>query len=174
MASPRELLKGVKKMALKTLNDTVAADMKILLNKMNSTAQKIRLGTLLEGQKGCLRCTYDFAVQGGAVGTVDLVDPDGNDATLPDNAIITRVFIDEVTNVTSGGAATIAIGANTTTDLLGATAIASFTGIIAGVPDDAVGNMVKLTADRTLTATIATAAVTAGKLEIFVEYVLST
>lgn len=161
-------------MALKVLNDNPIADTKILLNKMNSTAQKIRLGDLIEGQQGCLRATYDFSVLGGAVGTVNLLDPSGNAATLPDKAIVTQVYIDEVTNVTSGGSATIAIGLNTTTDLIGATAIASFTGIIAGTPTGTAATMVKATAARTITATIGTAAVTAGKLEVFIEYVVST
>lgn len=161
-------------MALKVLNGVAIAGAKDLLNKMNSTAQLLRLGSLIEGQQGALRATYDFAVQGGAIGTVNLKDSDGNDATLPIGAIITQVYIDEVTNVTSGGSATIAFGANTTTDLIGATAIASFTGIIAGTPTGTAATMVKLTAARTLTATIGTAAVTAGKLNVFVEYVVST
>lgn len=160
-------------MAIKVLNGVPVADTKNLLNKMNSTAQKIRLGSMLEGQRGVLRATYNFAVQGGAVGTVNLKDSDGNDATLPIGAIVTQVYIDEVTNVTSGGSATIALGANTTTDLIGATAIASFSGIIAGTPTGSAASMVKLTAARTLTATIGTAAITAGKLNVFVEYVVS-
>lgn len=161
-------------MALKVFNGVPVADAKLLLNKMNSTAQKVQLGSVLQSQRGALRCTYDFAVNGGAVGTVNLKDPDGNDATLPISAIVTQVYIDEVTNVTSGGAATVSVGANTTTDLLAATAIASFSGIIAGVPVGTAATMVKLTAARTLTASIATAALTAGKLNIFVEYVVST
>jgi hypothetical protein len=160
-------------MALKVFNDVPVADAKLYLNKMNSTAQKIQLGSVLQNQRGALRATYDFAVQGGGIGTVNLKDADGNDATLPDKAIVTQVYVDEVTNVTSGGSPTIAFGANTTTDLLGATAIASFTGIIAGVPTGTAATMVKLTAARTLTATIATATVTAGKLNVFVEYVVS-
>lgn len=160
-------------MALKGFNGVSPANTKNLLQKMNSTAQLVRLGSILQGQVGVIRCTYDFAIQGGAIGTVNLRDPDNALATLPDKAIITQVFIDEVTNVTSGGSATIALGANTTTDLLGATAIASFTGVIAGVPTGTAATMVKLTAARTLTATIGTAAITAGKLNVFVQYVVS-
>ncbi|MFN9974319.1 MAG: hypothetical protein ACK58T_30930 [Phycisphaerae bacterium] len=160
-------------MALRVRNGVSEANAKNLLNKMNSTAQLVRLGSHLQGQRGTLRATYDFAIQGGAIGTVNLRDSDNQLATLPDKAIVLQVYIDEVTNVTSGGSATIAVGLNTTTDLLGATAIASFTGIIAGVPTGTAATMVKATAARTITATIGTAAVTAGKLNVFIDYVIS-
>jgi hypothetical protein len=112
--------------------------------------------------------TYDFAKHGGAVGTVTL-----DDAVLPDNAIITQVWIDVITAPTSGGAATIALTAQSAADLKAATAIASYTGVVAGVPVGTAATAIKLTAERIVTATIATAALTAGKLKVFVEYIQS-
>jgi hypothetical protein len=160
-------------MAINKRNGVEAAGVKLLLNKMNSTAAKVRLGSLLDGQKGSVRAKYDFATQGGAVSTINLLDEEGNAVKLPDNAIITDVIIDVITAPTSGGSATIAVGAVASNDLLGATAIASFTGILQGVPDDAVANMIKLSAEATLDMTIATAALTAGKFIVFVDYVVS-
>lgn len=131
------------------------------------------LGSLVNKKRGCLKCSWDFSVQGGAVGTVNLLDDDGNPAVLPINAIITQVYTDEVTNVTTSASGTLSLGANTTTDLLGATAAATFAGIQAGVPVGTAATMVKCTAARNLTASIATGALTAGKLNVFVEFVIS-
>ncbi|NET97612.1 hypothetical protein, partial [Okeania sp. SIO1H2] len=68
---------------------------------------------------------YDFAIHGGAISTITL-----DTATIPDNAIITGAYVDVLTDPTSGGSATIALGLNTTTDVLAATAIASVTGVV--------------------------------------------
>lgn len=113
---------------------------------------------------GIAKVQYDFAENGGAVGAILL------DLVLPDNAVIWDGFFDVVTAPTSGGSATIALGLNTATDLKAATAIASYTGIVALVPVGTAAAAVKLTAERQLTLTIATAALTAGKINIFLNY----
>ena len=156
----------------------LTAAQKFLLNKMNTTAQKVGLGDELDKTKNVLCAKYSYALQGGAVGDLTLVKDinapltTDNYAVLPDNAIITKVWIDVLTAPTSGGAATVALKSQSAADLLAATAIASITGILAGVPDDAVANMIKLTADRTVKATVAVAALTAGKFNVYIEYVL--
>ena len=109
---------------------------------------------------GIARVTYDFADYGGAVGLITLP------LELPDGAIVTRGVVDVVTAPTSGGSATIALGLNAANDLLTATAIASFTGQIE-LLDDA---LVKLTADRKVTATVAVAALTGGVFNIYLDY----
>lgn len=115
---------------------------------------------------------------------------------IPDNAIITNVFIDVVTTFTSAtDAATIAIHAQGADDIVAAIAISDGTnvwdagihGSKIGYPnlgadaahDSAVevaalfaGAMLKMTAERQLTATVAVEALTAGKAVIYVEYVL--
>lgn len=113
---------------------------------------------------GTVKCTYDYDVHGGAVGAIELP------LDLPDNAIIWTGVADVVTAPTSGGSATIALGVNTATDLKAATAIASWTGLVALVPVGSAATAVKLTADRTLTLTIATAALTAGLINFFLQY----
>ena len=116
---------------------------------------------------GIAKATYDFSVHGGAVGDIAL------DLKLPDNAIVYQGLIDVVTDPTSGGAATVALQIEGTADLLAATAIASVTGQLDTVPDGTAANVVKLTAEQTLTAVVATAALTAGKFHVYLFYFLS-
>jgi len=117
---------------------------------------------------------------------------------LPAKALITRAFIDVVTTFTSAGAdaGTIAIHAESAGDIVAAIAISDSTnvwdagarGSKVGFPnlgadaghDSAVevaalfaGTMVKTTEVREITATVATQALTAGKANIYVEYVIS-
>lgn len=116
---------------------------------------------------GICKVTYDYDVHGGAIGTITLP------LDLPDNAIVHDGLIDVVTAPTSDGSATIALGLNTTTDLKTATAIASYSGIVAMIPVGTAATAVKLTADRSLQLTIGAAALTAGKLNIFMNYYIS-
>lgn len=146
-----------------------------LMNHAGTGQYKVSLGTQVTTKKvQVMRAKYDFAKQGGAVGSITLVDSDGQAAQLPSKAIVKQVLIDVITAPTSGGAATLALttgqGAG---DLLGATAKASFTGLLAGVPVGSAASMIKLTATRTLSLAVATAALTAGKFDVFVEYYLS-
>lgn len=99
---------------------------------------------------------------------------------LPDNAVITRAFYNVLTTFADGASdtATIALQVNAANDIKTATAIATTGDIwdagafVAGVPDNAVGNMLKLTADRELIMAVAVAPITAGKMDVFIEYVL--
>jgi hypothetical protein len=150
---------------------------------MLTSAQKTLYGghTPLEGfekavnqKRGVLKCKYDFASQGGAVGTIALRDENGDLATLPDNAIITQVYVDILTAFTStGNNGTIALTANSSGDLLAAVDADTLSGVSAGVPTGSAATMVKLTAARTITLAIATNAITAGAANFFVEWVLS-
>ncbi len=144
------------------------------LRHWNTTTPFEGIGSVVNRTKNCMKCVYDFAVLGGAVATINLVDDEGNLAVIPDNAVIERVVVDVITQPVSSGSATVAIGANTTTDILGATAKASLpVGLLEGVPVGTVATAVKLTAARNITATIGTAALTAGKINVFVEYYVS-
>lgn len=122
-----------------------------------------------------LRAKYDFSIQGGALAAINLIDAStGAVAQLPKGAIIRDCIIDVVTAPTSGGAATIALGTGqAATDLKAATAIASYTALVACVPVGSAATAIKLTADRTMTLTPATAALTAGKIYVIVKYELS-
>ncbi len=131
---------------------------------------------------------YDFSVDGGAVGTISLSGKSGY-ASLPDEAIVTLVVAKVVTACTSGGSATIAWGNTTDPDgysgptpaVAGFTAGALFDGkanAAALLWDDTNDEALLFNADsandRDFSLTIATAALTAGKIEFAVHYYLAS
>lgn len=131
----------------------------------NSTAAGV-------GLIGVAHAIYSFAVDGGAVGAIT----PASTAVIPANAIIVGATINSPTAVTSGGAATVAVGTtagSSATSILGATAKTSFStnALLNGVP--VFGTPVKMTAQGSINITVATAALTAGVIEIFVYYVVS-
>jgi hypothetical protein len=150
-------------------------DKKYALDRMNSTAIKQKLGTELHNCKNSVKGIYNFAVSGGAVGDITLLDDDGLAVVLPINAIVTNVIAHVATACTSGGSATVALKANSSADLCAATAVASLTSnaLIAGVPVGTAATSVRLTAERTLKVTVAVAALTAGKINYHIEYMIS-
>lgn len=153
----------------------ITAEKKYALDRMNSTAIKYALGSELNKSKNCVKGVYNFATQGGAVSSINLLDDDGVAVVIPSGAIITRVLVHAALAATSGGSATIALKSKTAADLLAATAVASFTlaALIDGIPVNTAATSIIMTADTTPQVTIAVAALTAGKLNVFIEYVLS-
>lgn len=117
---------------------------------------------------------YDFSKVGGAVGSFNLVDDDGATIKIPADALVLDVFTFVETAVLSGGAATVSLGLETAIDLLAATGKASFTlnAALQGVPTTGtLSSGIRATVERNLTMAVATAALTAGKLHVFVSYV---
>lgn len=121
--------------------------------------------------------TYD--VSGGDTATVGT---HGLGVYLPDNAVVTSVYYDVVTTFTDGAddSATIALGLETqdTDAFLAAAAISAGgnpfdAGIHRGIQDDTAANAVKTTAERQIVAVVADDTLTAGKMNIFVEYFVS-
>lgn len=98
--------------------------------------------------------------------------------TLPDNAIITYAWFDVVTPPSSAGAATLALGVDTDdpSGIKAASVIAappwSLAGAHDGIPDNASANFTTQTtaAGRQLVATVAAAALTAGKVIVHAHY----
>lgn len=119
---------------------------------------------------------YNFANDGGADALITPV----NNATIPVNAVITNVVINSTTAVTSGGSATISIGTSagsSASSLLAATAYTSFSlnAFQRGVPSPQTANTwVKLTAAGQITLTPAVATLTAGVIEVYVFYYISS
>lgn len=135
------------------------------------------MGEHLERKIGVLKCTYDFAAQGGAVAAITMKRDNGDDATLPSGAIILGGIVHVVTAVLSTGSATVALATGqTAADLLAATGKASLTlnALIDMVPVNTAATAIRLTAARTIKATIGTEVLTAGKIVAFIHYVLST
>jgi hypothetical protein len=121
------------------------------------------------------KCTYDFAVSGGSSSAnIKLLDSKGQPCSLPNKAIIRDVLIDVITAPTSGGSATISLGSGVTAvDFKALTAIASYTGLVAGIPVGSAATAIKLAADQTPVAKIAVAPLTAGKFNVQIQYQLS-
>jgi len=123
------------------------------------------------GSLHLLRATYDFATDGGVVGTINLTE------TVPNNAVVVRGYYYVATGFTSGGSATVSIGINTddAAGLLALTAIGS--GFTAGwhecIQDGTAANFSTVTAaERTIDVAVAVADLTAGNMVIFLEYVI--
>lgn len=116
---------------------------------------------------------------------------------VPDNAVITKVWYDVVTTLTSAtDAATVALHVQSAGDILAAIAISDATNVLdAGIRGTKIGfpnfgadtahdsqvevaalfaaSYLKMTAEREITATVAVEALTAGKIVVFVEYIIS-
>lgn len=143
--------------------------------------QNYQLGTkVVREQIRVLKVQYDFAKLGGAIGTKNLLvpatagGPSALSGVLPKNALIVGCYIDVTTPATTSASGTIALGTGQTgVDLKAALAAASYTGIVACIPTGTAASAIKLTADSTPTFTIATGAITAGKFNILIEYILS-
>ena len=113
---------------------------------------------------GFVKVNYDFAKHGGATGTITLTD-----ITLPTGAIVLGGGIDVLTAPLSGGSATVALQLGSTT-IKTATAIASLTGAVAlnTLPIKTTGTHPQLK------VVIATAALTAGKMDVYLYYGIPT
>jgi hypothetical protein len=119
---------------------------------------------------------YDFARDGGAVSTITLraAPGDGAGNEIPAGAVILGGYVEVDTELTSGGAATVAVNSQAAGDLIAAAAVSgapwSTTGRKSVTPAFTGATTVKTTATRRLAITIATAALTAGKFRVVVFY----
>lgn len=115
---------------------------------------------------------YDYSVHGGAVG--DIL----TGLRIPKGAVIQNVFADVLTAATSANStATIALKAETANDLFTAAAVSgapwSTTGRKQGIPDFAtVSDYKKTTVEREVTLSIAVEALSGGKIDFYIQYVL--
>ena len=112
---------------------------------------------------------YDFAVDTGAIGTFNLELP----YAIPSGSIVYASLAVASTTVTSGGAATIALGVDASSDLT-ATPI-SLAQMNAGFYEPRVGAVAPVitTAERSVVQiSIATAAITAGVVTVNIQYLL--
>jgi len=118
------------------------------------------------------KATYD--VTGGDSGTVAAHDLG---VTLPDNAVVIRTVIEVITAFDSAEhdeTVSLGIATNDAVGLIGLTDLGT-TGFKASIQDDglAANYSTKTTAERQLIATVAVHAATAGKLILWVEYIIS-
>ena len=136
----------------------------------------------VKGQLQTVEYVYDFAVDGGAAGAIDLSAKD-NKAVLPDNAIVKSVFAKVITAIV-GTSSTLSWGNTTDPDGYSGTAIAEAS-LTAGVVYNGWDNGAALIWDtdhpiyynvgttannKDFSCTIGTADLTAGKVVFVVEY----
>ena len=122
----------------------------------------------ITGEK-TLRVVYDTAIHGGDVAA------HGLGKYLPANSIITQAWFYTVTQFTDSGTGTVALSCEDANNIYSAADITgnSAGAIVAGVPTGTAANMVKsIAANCEVTATVAGAAQTAGKLILFIRYVV--
>ena len=117
--------------------------------------------------KRVVRGVYDFSKSGGAIGSYTL------GFKLPANSIVTHTYFENSTSFTDGGSGTASLGCSGVADLY---ASADITGnsdgdITEGIQDDTVANYTSIAAGCTPKLHIDGAAATAGKLNVFVEYI---
>ena len=130
--------------------------------------------------KQVVKFKYDFAVDGGSHSASNqgltgngagIITPADADITIPEDAIITDCITYISTAMTSDGSATVAIGC-------GGAALVAATAFDNGAFDDedVIHNVVadKTTAAGRPTITVATAALTAGVVEVIIEYYQAT
>lgn len=115
--------------------------------------------------------TYDFARDGGAVSAIAMKDSLGRAAKLPDNAVVLSVRQESITDCTSSGAATVALGITGTADkFLVATAYTDASFDVDAVTARNASVPYKAAASDQVLVTIATAALTAGKFNLYIDY----
>ena len=124
------------------------------------TAQRIKVA----------RGTYDFAVDGGAIGTIALMGQTG----IPSGATILGGWLEVTTIAASGGAATIALQVEGAGDLVAAIAFSAEPWLTAGrksvIPAFTGATSIRTTAARDISVVIAAAALTGGKFDVVLLY----
>jgi len=121
------------------------------------------------GEEKMAIASYDFARDGGAVGAITMLGD-----SIPSGAIIIDTLLIIDTIPTSGGAATVAVSAESAGDIAAAAAITGAPWSTATPKRGtltATSTPVKTTAKRSIVATVATAALTAGKFRTTVTYI---
>lgn len=135
---------------------------------------------LASDKKHLLKFTYDFSKDGGAVGAIAL-SPQPND--IGDNYVVLGAYVHVIEALTSGGSATVTLGNTTDADgymedffSLGAAGKVVVSGEVAGAllwddtNDHALAyNVGTAAANKDLNLTVGTAALTAGKLSVYLE-----
>jgi hypothetical protein len=126
--------------------------------------------------KQSLAIHYDFATDGGAIGTIQL-----RGGVLPINAIITNAWLEVLTGFLPTTTSTIALGVTGAATALRAAAVATGTVALDAVarvaviaPQTPASFVAKsTTANRNFIMTIAAGAFTAGQFVLHVDYVVS-
>lgn len=132
----------------------------------NAAAYKTT-GTGFRNQVNHIEFEYDFANDGGAVGTIKL-------GKFEQKCLVRKASVHVLTACTSGGSATVKIGTSTGDDdaFLDTTSGAVGSLTLNAVVEETAGQSLIVAADEDVEMVIAVAALTAGKIRVYVEYIL--
>jgi hypothetical protein len=123
---------------------------------MAAVANVKSVGSDFGNQENLIRVQYDFSVDGGAIGDLDLSELSQGDS-------LARLVGVSVETLAEGATATISVGIGGGTEFLATEAVDSFTAGTMVQPDEA-GYLKLADGSGKLTMSIATAALTAGKM----------
>jgi hypothetical protein len=142
-----------------TLSDTITSTLDLTLRQDQSTYARFggpRMGLIVR--------SYDFDVDGGAIGTINL------GAALPDGALIVNGWVDVIEETDSDVSE---IGLTGDTDALLADTGLDSVAVVLTIPDTAtVGDSVEVTDSSTyVTLTIGTSATTQGAFTLYLQYI---
>lgn len=148
------------------------------LNRASKLDRDLASGTkLLDATQMGVKAQWDYSVSGGAASSdITLLDHEGRPVTLPAGAIITDCLIDVVTQPDSStDSVKLAFSSSAVADLKAAAFPTTYvtTSRIACIPEGTEANMIKMASEATLKMRVGSEAATAGKINIWVEYVLS-
>lgn len=159
--------------------------------ELNNTpyGEKVQLGTQLQSKKvQLLKALYNFNVQGGAVGHVDLVDEEGNKAMIPAGAIVKDCILHVLTPATSPGSASVAFDTgvlrNDLKDTTVKASLATPDSLVACTPVGTAASAIKMpgytdeyssevTKEYTVGMSIFGAALDGGEFALYIEYILN-
>lgn len=122
-----------------------------------------------QGRRRTAYAEYSFATDGGAVGDIVL-----RGDSVPSGAVVVDALLRVTTALTSGGAATVAIKLESAADVNAADAISGAPWSTTGAKRadfTSTSAPILTTAARSITATVATAALTAGAFKVLLTYV---
>jgi len=131
----------------------------------NVTANTYKtLDTLFTNERGFVKLTYDFAQDGGSTSDTYRL------ALVNSKILITEAILHVETACTSGGSATVTIGAETADANAFADGVAVATLVDDYAIDTAAGQSLVVDAADYISLTIGTAALTAGKINLYISY----
>ena len=147
------------------------------LNRSSKLFRDLGVGTLLSGGHW-IKGQWSYATSGGAAdANISLLDHEGVAVKLPANAIVQDCLIDVVTAPTSStSSGKIALSFSTVGDLK-ASSVAHTTfqanTRVACIPVGTAATAIKATSEATLKLLVGSEALTAGKINVWVNYVVS-
>ena len=133
------------------------------------------MGDAIHRTKCLMKVNYDFAVLGGAIGSLACIDDLGNNATLPLNSYVTNVVTTVKTSLATSASGAFALSVLTTADLMAAKTTLTAGTLYAGVPVGTAATWVgpiTAQAGSTVNGVISIGALTAIKMQAFIEFVI--